>query len=276
LPFGRFLGLGQELALRHRNPLKRWAYRLVGDLNLHRRARSAHVALALRSKLPAKAAILDAGCGEGACSFALTSLLGDVRVVGVDIDPEGIAACRAVAAELPGRDLHFEQADVESLAYDERFDAAVCSEVLEHIQEDEAALRGLFRALKPSGQLVVHVPLRHQLQQRVLPGFRGSCVFDHVRDEYLRAEIVEKIERAGFRVDRVDATFGPAGELAFELNTLPLGVRLGRLMALATLPIAVVLAYLDVVGRARQQGNSLLVLAQKPAVSEPAPVAAGA
>ena len=271
LSFGKFLGLGRELALRHRNPIKQWAYRLVGDLNLHRRVRSAHVAMALQSAIPDGATVLDAGCGEGACGFALAALLDDVRVVGVDIDPAGIAACRAVAAGLPDRDLRFEQADVVSLPYDQQFDAAVCSEVLEHIWEDEAALRSLHRALKPGGRLVIHVPLRHQLQRRVLPGYRADCIVDHVREEYVEPEIVEKVERAGFRVERVVPTFGPAGELAFELNTLPIGAKLGRLMALATLPVAVVLAYLDVTGRARRRGNSLLVIANK---SEATPLSA--
>jgi ubiquinone/menaquinone biosynthesis C-methylase UbiE/glycosyltransferase involved in cell wall biosynthesis len=274
LSFSRFMTLGRELALRHRNPLKRWAYRLAGDLNLHRRVRSAHVTLALKRGLPSGAAVLDAGCGEGACSFALTSLLGDVRVTGVDVDPDAIAACRSVASGLPDRDLRFEEADLASLRYDQQFDAAVCSEVLEHISEDEAALRGLHRALKPGGRLVVHVPLQHRLQRRVLPGYRGGCVADHVREEYVEAEIVEKVQRAGFRVDRVLSTFGPAGELAYELNTLPFGERLGRLLALATLPVAMVLAYLDLAVRARPRGNSLLVIASKPAATL-LPTAAG-
>jgi 2-polyprenyl-3-methyl-5-hydroxy-6-metoxy-1,4-benzoquinol methylase/glycosyltransferase involved in cell wall biosynthesis len=261
--FGSFLRLGRQLALRHRNPLKRLAYQLLGDLNVHRRVRSAHVVRALDGAIREGAEVLDAGCGEGACSFALAEMLRPVRVTGIDVDPASVAACRAVAAGLPDYDVHFEQADVTSLTYSDRFDAVVCSEVLEHVSEDQAALQGLHRALKPGGRLVVHVPLRHRLQRRILPGYRAACVADHVREEYVREEIVEKVEQTGFRIERVGSTFGPAGELAFELNTLPVGTRLGRLMALFTLPAALLLAYLDVMTYGRAVGNSLLVVAHK-------------
>jgi SAM-dependent methyltransferase len=264
LSIGAFLRLGRQLALRHRNPLKRLAYRLLGDLNVHRRVRSAHVLKALAGAVPQGADVLDAGCGEGACTFALAEALRPIRVTGIDIDPISVAACRAVAAGLPDHDVRFEQADVTRLAYHDRFDAAVCSEVLEHVWEDQAALRSLHRALKPGGRLVVHVPLRRRLQRRILPGYRSTCIADHVREEYVRDEIVGMVERSGFRVERVDTTFGPAGELAFELNTLPIGAKLGRLMALFTLPLALPLAYVDLLTHARTDGNSLLVVAAKP------------
>jgi len=261
--FGTFLRLGRQLALRHRNPLKRLAYRLLGDLNVHRRVRSAHVIRALDGAIRPGAEVLDAGCGEGACAVALAERFASVRVTGIDIDPASVVACRALAAGLPDHDVHFEQADVTNLPYRDRFDAVVCSEVLEHVWEDQAALGSLHRALKPGGRLVVHVPLRHRLQRRILPGYRGACVAGHVREEYVREEIVEKVERSGFQIERVGTTFGPAGELAFELNTLPVGAKLGRLMALFTLPAALLLAYLDVMVHGRTAGNSLLVVAHK-------------
>ncbi len=55
----------------------------------------------------------------------------------------------------------------ESLDLGRAFDVAVCSEVLEHIEDDGAALDALIRHLRPGGRLYLSVPLRPDLWTRV-------------------------------------------------------------------------------------------------------------
>ncbi|MHB8993005.1 MAG: methyltransferase domain-containing protein [Chloroflexota bacterium] len=266
LPAASFLRLGRELSRRHVGLPKRVAYRLLGDLNLHRRVRGAHALGVLKGLHLAEAELLDAGCGEGACTIALARELDGCRVTGVDLSPATIAACRVAAGDLLGEKLRFERADVTKLPYRDRFSAALCVDVLEHIREDETALRNIHQALTPGGRLVLHVPIRHQLQRRLLPTHDGHHVDDHVRDEYLREEIVGKVERAGFRVDELRTTFGAAGELAFELNTLLPTIPVAReLLAAITYPFALLLGFVDVARASGSRGNSLLIVASKPA-----------
>ncbi|GEM_PF-436960 len=265
LPLGVFMRQGRDLYTRHGDPLKRLAYRVLGDLNIHRRMRAGHVVASLLGSSVSAGRILDAGCGEGACAVTLARELKGCRVIGVDLLESSIASCQVMADSLQLRNLAFEQADVRDLPYEESFDAAVCVDVLEHVWEDERVLESLNRALKPGGLLVIHVPLRHQMQKRVIPTFKRHSVTGHVRDEYSREEILNKVRAAGFVVTGLRRTFGGGGELAFELNALFTGVPvLGVVAAALTYPVALTLAYRELRGRSRCEGNSFLVTARKP------------
>lgn len=68
------------------------------------------------------------------------------------------------------------------------FDAAVISEVLEHLERPDLALRSLHAALKPGGRIFIHVPI-------------NSPAPDHI---YLWRQIEEFhsfVEAQGFRID---------------------------------------------------------------------------
>ena len=66
-------------------------------------------------------------------------------------------------------------------------------DVIEHIEQDEAALRGIHRALKPGGGLMIAVPQHRWLWSSF------DEVAHHVR-RYSADELREKVERAGFSV----------------------------------------------------------------------------
>lgn len=53
-----------------------------------------------------------------------------------------------------------EHFDIQDIPHsDERFDTVVCSHVLEHVPDDRAAMRELWRVLRPGGTVVVLVPV---------------------------------------------------------------------------------------------------------------------
>ncbi|HEY6836883.1 MAG TPA: class I SAM-dependent methyltransferase [Gaiellaceae bacterium] len=98
--------------------------------------------------------VLDAGCGTGYGSDLLAEAA--TEVVGVDVDPG------AFADRKPRRsNVSLTVADLRALP-DElgRFDAVVCFEVLEHLDDPDPALDGLVRVLAPGGILVVSSPNR--------------------------------------------------------------------------------------------------------------------
>ena len=105
-----------------------------------------------RLPLDAEARILEAGCGTGGNLYLLQ---GRGRVSAFEPHPAGIDIARSrnpgveiLDGELPDR-LPFA---------DGTFDLVVVLDVLEHVEQDNAALQSLIRLTKPGGYLLITVP----------------------------------------------------------------------------------------------------------------------
>jgi arsenite methyltransferase len=99
--------------------------------------------------------VLDLGCGAGFDSFFAGQLVGlKGRVVGVDFSPEMLAVARAGQAEAGFPQVEFCEAPVEALPFpDASFDIALSNGVLNLVLDKPAALREIFRVLRPGGRL---------------------------------------------------------------------------------------------------------------------------
>ena len=94
--------------------------------------------------------VLDAGCGTGRVAIELARR--GLEVVGVDLDPEMLAAGRAKAPDLP-----FIQADLATLDLGRRFEAAVMAgNVMIFVRSgtEPAVVTSLASHLEPGGLLV--------------------------------------------------------------------------------------------------------------------------
>lgn len=96
--------------------------------------------------------LLDAGCGPGTITVGLARVVAPGRLVAVDVSPDEVAtASGALLAE--GLDnAHVEVADVLELPLaDASFDAVFSHATLDYLIEPDAAVRELFRVLRPGG-----------------------------------------------------------------------------------------------------------------------------
>jgi trans-aconitate methyltransferase len=91
--------------------------------------------------------ILDLGCGTGTLTAEIARR--GALVTGVDSSPEMIAAAREKYSELA-----FEVADGQTLAYTEEFEAVFSNAALHWMPRAEDVVRGVTRALRPSGRFV--------------------------------------------------------------------------------------------------------------------------
>jgi SAM-dependent methyltransferase len=116
-----------------------------------------------------------------------------------------------VAGDLDARYAH-DRIDVTALGFsDDSFDAILCNHVLEHVPDDERAIRELRRVLRPGGWAILLVPLVDRATTDEDPGVtdraervRRFGQHDHVRQygwDYL-----DRLEKAGFDVsdERLD------------------------------------------------------------------------
>ena len=101
--------------------------------------------------------VLDIGSGVGDVAMLAAKLVGPSgEVVGVERDAETITRARA---RITGAGLHnvtFTQVDVNQIASDIPFDAAVGRFILQFLPDPVAVLRTLSRFVRPGGVLAFH------------------------------------------------------------------------------------------------------------------------
>jgi 2-polyprenyl-3-methyl-5-hydroxy-6-metoxy-1,4-benzoquinol methylase len=130
--------------------------------------------------------ILDVGCGNGA---NLEELLLDhpvSEVAGIDVSPTAALLARR---RLPAGDFH--TLDITRTHLDRCFDLVICCDVLEHIEDDLAALRHM-RAMTGRALLI------STIQGRMRP---SEQEIGHVRN-YTRAGLEALLREAGFIPER--------------------------------------------------------------------------
>jgi len=151
------------------------------------------------------AKVLDLGCGTGRHTCAVARLK-QVIAIGLDI---GLAdASEAKKRLLYEQDLGKQGggvwgilvADVTALPFkDNAFDCVICSEVLEHVPRQDAAVHEATRVVKQGKDLVISVP--RYLPERIcwaLSADYHKANNGHIRI-YKKKELIELLETAGLK-----------------------------------------------------------------------------
>ncbi len=134
-------------------------------------------------RLPARARILDAGCGSGR---NMVELARHGTVTGVELSQTSadLARQRRVGEVIAGSVLEMPFAA-------DSFDLAVSLDVIEHLQDDLAVLRELRRAVAPGGALLVTVPAYQWL-------WSAHDEINHHHRRYTRRSLQSVAEQAGW------------------------------------------------------------------------------
>ena len=229
------------------------------------RARNRLIQWALRKYFPDARTLFEVGCGTGFVLQGVGEALPRMRLAGSEIFRDGLVFARA---RLPGVDLY--QIDARQIPFEREFDVIGAFDVLEHIVEDDAVLTQMFRATRPEGGILVTVP-----QHR----FLWSASDEHALHQrrYSRAELRRKVERAGFRIQRMTSFISLLLPLMicsrmrrnssrdfqvwkeFEISR-PLNAVLGTILAAERTMIEKGLSF--------PAGGSLLLIAKRPATAQ--------
>jgi len=145
-----------------------------------------------------KAKVLDVGCGAGTICFYIADK--GNNVLGVDISSKAIKACQE-SAHILGIDkiARFKAIDFPNDIVKKRFDLIIFSEVIEHLQNDNLALKRIYNMLNNKGILIITTPSKHAPLYKL--GYAKS--FDKGVG-HLRRHTIESLSRqcvgAGFTV----------------------------------------------------------------------------
>lgn len=230
------------------------------------RVRNRHLLAALARHAPPAGRILDAGSGGGRLALAVAAGHPQMWVDGIELAPTKVTQSEAEAAAQGLKNVRFAVGDLTAIGRAGEYDLIYSVDVLEHVPDDGAAMRSIAAALRPGGVALIHVPRAHP--RRFFPALEDHHQDDHVRDGYDPAELAARLAAAGLTVVSIDRTFGPAGELAWELAQL---LRRGHpsrareLAGVALSPFLALLCELDFRLGGGPEGNGLLVVARRPA-----------
>jgi len=141
--------------------------------------------LTREAKLPQDGRILEIGCGTGH-NLPMLAQFGTVEAI--EIDP----AAREIASERLGRPIS--AAPLPMLPGIERgaYDLIAVLDVVEHIEDDVAALRAMAACLKPGGKILVTVPAHRWM-------WSAHDVVNHHHRRYSKATLAKAISDAGLR-----------------------------------------------------------------------------
>ena len=153
-------------------------------------ARHRLILAALHRYFPQARSFLDLGCGTGGVLAAIERARPDLGLVAADALLAGLGVAKRCV-----RRASFVQLDIRRLPYDGEFDVVGLFDVLEHLDDDDAVLREVRRATMPGGGAIITVPQHPALWSAV-------DEFSRHRRRYTRGELVDKVRRAGFVVER--------------------------------------------------------------------------
>ncbi|OFZ78967.1 MAG: hypothetical protein A2583_06000 [Bdellovibrionales bacterium RIFOXYD1_FULL_53_11] len=132
---------------------------------------------------------LDAGCGEGGLVRFLCVSSG-AKGTGVDSSEAALALARAQKASCA---CEFIGADLCALPFkDGEFDKIACFNVIEHIVDQQKAMRELLRVLKPGGVAVFGTNIKDSLSWRIYQLVIGEHTHTH---EFYYGEFVAFVAR---------------------------------------------------------------------------------
>lgn len=141
-------------------------------------------------RIPTTAEVLEIGCSGGPLQQILVAD-GYTRLTGIDISEKAIALAHtrglANVSVMDGAQLLFA---------DNSFDLLLASDVLEHIENEEQAVREWYRVLRPGGRMIVFVPAFQMLWTH------HDEVNHHFR-RYTSAHLRRVLLQAGLQLERV-------------------------------------------------------------------------
>jgi SAM-dependent methyltransferase len=131
--------------------------------------------------------VADVGCGMGVNVKQIHGRLPDLKIIGTDISPKSLELAKSYVGNSPN--VEYGVLNIESHALPQKFDLVICSQVLEHIENDQAAANNL--AAMTGKYLLITVPGgRYNSTSKLVGHFR----------HYNKKQLVNLINATGLEI----------------------------------------------------------------------------
>ncbi len=224
-----------------------------------------------RRNLGSDSRLLDAGTGFGQYAWHALRKYPGISVTATDLKNDYLERA-AKCFDLFGlsSQIELQVEDLTDPKVTGRFDCILAIDVLEHIEEDEAAIHHFARRLKRGGCLIISTP-SDQGGSDVRDTGQKSFIGEHVRDGYNLDQLLQMLTRAGLNIVEAAYSYGIWGSLAWRLLIKFPMLLLGRSWFLAplvalyyipVLPLGLLMNILDL-RSTNASGTGLIIVAQQ-------------
>lgn len=254
--------------MRQRPRLARWVKKIFGYTLVGNYAR-ALTFKELLEQLPLANfnRIMDLGCGYGEYAFMLADALPHATVTALDINQDSVSNIAAIAERYGLKNLETHASTIDTLHdLDGQYDFIYSVDVFEHIQVEEMPFAQAKQKLRPGGYLLVKIPSREQLTILPEDWFEDHHHWledEHIGQVYELQDLEDRMKSEGFEVVYATYADGWWSRLGWELGYL--SHKAGPFFQLLCLPLAKSMVWLDRLVHQRKSGNTIQVIAQKPA-----------
>jgi 2-polyprenyl-3-methyl-5-hydroxy-6-metoxy-1,4-benzoquinol methylase len=156
--------------------------------------------------------VLDVGCSSGYLARPLAAR--GNTIVGIELDPDAARAAEEFCEQVLVGDVETMELPLEPGS----FDVVLGGDVIEHLRDPGAALERLRPLLRPGGRAVVSTPnvANWAIRLSLLGGrfrYTDRGILDRSHTHlFTRATLAETLERAGYRVERIDFSVPVPGD----------------------------------------------------------------
>jgi len=141
--------------------------------------------------------ILDIGTGAG--TIALYFANKGYNITGIDISEKAIKSCIASQKNLNIKNINFLVDDFQNTKLKQKFNFIIFTEVIEHLPDDDLALKSIFKLLKPNGILFLSTPSLNAPLHRMGLAKEFDKKVGHLR-RYSRKEITDLVNNNNFEI----------------------------------------------------------------------------
>lgn len=152
-----------------------------------------HILRILKKNRIEPASVCEIGCGAGKILHELSKAMPTVSFTGYDIAPRAIEIADRYSAE----NLEFQLGDFLALDSND-YDALLCIDVIEHIEDDYNFLKGIkHRAINK----IFHIPLENSLYKKIVPGRLSISTkrYGHI-NFYDKKTALNLLDSAGYKI----------------------------------------------------------------------------
>ncbi len=201
--------------------------------------------------------ILDYGCGVGVIDLFLASK--GHKVIGFDISSKAINIANESARtlNLKKRSSFFELSKFNKEVKKGMYDLVVCTEVIEHLENDTVVVKKLIGLLKKGGILFITTPSINAPLFKLGLTKKFDDSVGHLR-RYDPKKLEALIESSGMKVVNIRRTEGVIRNSLFIISPL------GKLIRLIRGPISDIVTFLDNLSVRLFGESDIMILAKKP------------